>query len=272
MLPNPILTLGELEIYMYGVMLGVGIVGVFLVLYLYGTKRKVKPAFLDFAFYTGFGAIAFGFLAAALFQATYNYIQNPERGFSLKGGITVIGGLIGGIAFFVGVYWLYRLYHYKKGSKPAGSILDILSIAACCITIAQGFGRIGCFFAGCCHGKATDAAHGLWFPRGGVIREAGYYIPTQLYEAIFMFLLFGVLSLLVLKWGNRYCMPIYLIAYGIERFILEYFRGDDRGEFVGGISPSQFWSVGFVLGGVILGVLLCFFYKKKDKEKEAVAQ
>ena len=61
-------------------------------------------------------------------------------------------------------------------------------------------------------------------------------------------------------------MSVYLIAYGIFRFFNEYLRADDRGEFVGGISPSQFWSILMVVIGVGLIFLLKWLFKKRDEE------
>ncbi len=265
MLPFPLFRIFGQPVYMYGIMIAVGILGVFLVLYLYGRHLGVSMEFLDFSFYTGVGAIVAGFGAAALFQATYNYIEHPELGFRLGSGITVIGGLIGGIAFFVGVYWLYRLYHHLKKTEPKGYILQILSIAACCICIAQAFGRVGCFFGGCCYGVETDCFLGVKFP----LLDAPVH-PTQLYEAAFFFILFGILSFLTLRYKYRYSMSIYLVAYGIFRFLIEFVRNDDRGAFVGGISPSQFWSIGFVVGGVVLYILLEVHYFKQYSQQNTV--
>lgn len=263
MLPGPIISIGDISIHMYGLMIGLGVMGTFIVLFTYGKKCGLGEKFLDFTFYNGIATVAFGFFSAMFFQAIYNYIDNPAAGFDLwNGGMTFIGGLIGGVAFFVAVYWLYRLYFHKKGTKPWGYVVDLLPIAPCCIVIAHAFGRVGCFFAGCCYGKETDGPLGVLFP--------GHTHPvhaTQLYEAIFLFILFGVLSLLLLKWHFRHTMSVYLVCYGIFRFFLEYVRGDYRGELVSGITPSQFWSLCMVAGAVILYFALEYIYKLRDKKE-----
>ena len=116
----------------------------------------------------------------------------------------------------------------------------------CCITVAHAFGRIGCFFAGCCYGRETDSVLGVHFKY-----VSGNRLPTQLFEAAFLFLLFAVLTLLVLKWKCPYTMSVYLVAYGIFRFIIEFFRGDDRGQIFGGaLSPSQVGSIVYLLLGI----------------------
>ena len=256
MLPGKILGI----FYMYGLMIAVGILSCFIVFFLCGKKKKIQSSFLDFGFYNAVVAIALGFGAAALFQATYNYIENPDRGFNF-GGITFIGGLIGGVVSFLVGYAIFRKRFKSK-------LLDILSLAPCCILIAHAFGRVGCFFAGCCYGKPTDGIFGVTFP--GMSHAVH---PTQLYEATFLFLMFAICMVLYLKKNFKYNLPLYLIAYGIFRFLIEYVRNDSRGELIGAVSPSQFWSIVMVVIGVALIFYLRFAYKKhvpyvEEKELE----
>lgn len=240
MLPDPLF----LNVHMYGVMIGLGLLACFLVLFYFFKKKGIEPKFTDFVFYNAIASIAVGFGAAALFQAFYNYLENPAEGFKLSGGITFIGGLIGGAACFLIVYFIFR-------KKYKSSLTDILSIVPCCILIAHAFGRIGCFFAGCCHGVETDSFLGVKFP--GLPNPVH---PTQLYEAAFLFILFGICAYLVLKKDFKHNMSVYLIAYGVFRFLIEYIRGDDRGAFLTSLSPSQFWSIVMIIGGVVL--FICF--------------
>ena len=249
MLPDPILQFGNLKVHMYGVMVAVGILACFIVLYTYGKRLKLSEKFIDFLYYDALAAIALGFGSAALFQATYNYIENPEAGFRFDGGITFIGGLIGGAASFLIVYLIFR-------KKLAGRLYEAISIIPCCIMIAHAFGRIGCFFAGCCYGRPTDSILGVCFPN-----VAGKVHPTQLYEAAFLFVLFAVCSILLLKKGFKNNMSVYLIAYGIFRFLIEFVRNDERGQLLGFITPSQFWSV-LMVG---LGIGLVFVMKRIGK-------
>ena len=68
-------------------------------------------------------------------------------------------------------------------------------------------------------------------------------------------------------------MSVYLITYGIFRFFIDYLRADDRGQLVAGISPSQFWSIGMVLIGIALWILLDkLFYKKLTSAEPAEAE
>ena len=130
---------------MYGVMIAVGILVGFGCLTNYAKKLGIDEKFTDFVFFNGIAAIAVGFGSAALFQATYNYIEHPQAGFRFDGGITFLGGLIGGVVTFLLSYAIFR-------KKYSARLVDILPIVPCCILIAHAFGRVGCFCAGCCYG------------------------------------------------------------------------------------------------------------------------
>ena len=256
MLPDPIF----LNIHMYGVMMAVGILLAFTVLSFYAKKLNISEKLTDFIFFNGIASIAVGLGSAALFQAVYNYIENPRAGFHFNGDITFIGGLIGGSVFFLIVYFILR-------PRLSGRLTEALSIIPCMITVGHACGRVGCFFAGCCYGKITDSFFGVLFP--------GHFYkvhPTQLYEAIFLFILFGVCSYLLLKKNFRHNMSLYLVAYGIFRFCLEFLRGDSRGELVAGISPSQFWSLCMVVLGIAIYFPLQRIFEKQKAQKAAAEE
>lgn len=247
MLPDKVFGL----FYMYGLMIAIGLLFAFIVLFYYGKKKKVEEKFTDFIFYNGIASIALGFGSAGLFQATYNYIENPEAGFNFGQGFTFIGGLIGGVITFLVLYFIF-----KKNYKTRLS--DVISALPCSIIIGHAFGRIGCFFAGCCYGKPTDSFLGVQFPH---LSEPVH--ATMLYESAFLFVLFGITFYLVMKKDFKHNLSVYLIAYGIFRFLIEYLRGDDRGSFILGLSPSQFWSIVMVIAGV--GVYFLLEYIRKYK-------
>ena len=251
MLPDKIFGLFS----MYGLMIGVGIILCFVVLYVYGKHAKINNKFLDFVFYNGIVSIIGGFFFAYLFQAVLDYIKNPSAGFHFQ-NLTFMGGLIGGAVIFLIGYFIFR------NKYPKGEILKLLKIVPCCILIAHAFGRIGCFCAGCCYGIETDSWLGVEFPSHPGVKV----YPTQLFEAIFLFLLFGLCTLLFYKRDFKYNLPLYMIAYGVFRFCIEFIRGDDRGANILGMSPSQFWSILLVLGGIAVIFLIKYLYKKQGLE------
>ena len=248
MLPEPLFW----KVHMYGLMIGLGLAAGFIILAYLCKKKNVEEKFSDFMFMNGVAAVFLGFLSGALFQSVYNYIENPDRGFKFGDSMTFLGGLIGGVVVFLIVYAFMRKRYTTR-------LFEVLSIVPCVITIAHGFGRIGCFFAGCCYGKPTDSFLGVTFPG-----HTQAVHPTQLYEAAFLFILFGIFMFLLLKYDFKYNFNVYLIAYGTFRFLLEFIRGDHRGQLLGFISPSQTWSLCMVL----IGIGLIFLMKKWYKDKE----
>ncbi len=245
---------------LYGVCIAVGILCCISVLYLYTRKKKVPEKIQDYTFFIAIVAIAFGFLAAKFYQAVYNWLEDGVFNF-YSAGITVMGGLIGGAGMFLILYFSLGNLVFKGKEKGWHKkyFNDIFLIAPICIVIAHAFGRIGCLMAGCCHG----AYLGKTYTFGGIFMNpsdgvAGYYVPTQLYEALFLFALFAVLSVLYFKRCNL-IMSIYLISYAVWRMFIEFFRTDDRGAIILGLAPSQWQSIVFV----VLGLAIIVFYKYK---------
>lgn len=262
MVPNPIITIGNTGIHLYGVFIGIGLICCLFVYFFYTSKKKMNKKVQDFGFYVAIGAIALGFVAAKLYQAIYNWI---EKGFFdfYNAGITAMGGFIGGAAAFIILY--FGVGHFLFKGKEKGIHIKefnkMLLTAPICITVAHGFGRIGCLMAGCCHGAYLGSEYvfgGIWMTPPDTM-TAGYYVPTQLYEALFLFALTAVLTLLYFK-GSNLTSQIYLISYGVWRIIIELFRTDARGAVILGLAPSQWQSILFIVAGV--GLIIFYYFKK----------
>ncbi len=250
---------GEIfKIYLYGVFIALGLLACIFVFYFYTTKRKVPNDLQDFTFFITIISIAIGFLGAKLFQAFYDYIETGKFDF-YNSGMTVMGGLIGGASTFLISY--FAVGHFLFTGNKRGLHLkyfnEVLLVAPLCITIAHAFGRLGCLMSGCCHGAYLGTEYvfgGVWM-RAPDTGEIGYHVPTQLYESLFLFALFAILSVLYFKRYNI-TMHVYLIAYGLWRFFIEYVRTDKVG---GGqdalFRPSQWQSIIFILLGIILFVI-----------------
>ncbi|MBR2870837.1 MAG: prolipoprotein diacylglyceryl transferase [Clostridia bacterium] len=278
--PQPLFEIFGKGVYLYGVFIGIGLLACIWVLYYY-TKKKGVPTYVqDFVFVSAIVGIALGFLAAKVFQAFYDYLATGEFDF-YNAGITVMGGLVGGAIAFVITYFVggKLIFKGKKKNIHLKHFNDIVLIAPICICIAHGFGRLGCLMGGCCHGTYLGQDYtfgGVWM-RGTVkigelsVKRWGYYIPTQLYEALFLFALFGVLSLLYFKRSNI-LMHIYLIAYGVWRIFIEFFRADYRGGAEGSFfAPSQWMSIAFIVGGIALFAIYKVFklpYRLPEKPND----
>ncbi len=270
MCPNPLFSFFDRGVYLYGICIGVGLLACIAVLYIY-TKKKNMPSYVqDFIFIIAILAVALGFLAAKLFQAFYDYLAGKPFNF-MTAGITAMGGFVGGAVAFVLLYFVGGLLVFK-GKRKGIHIKEfnkILLVAPICITIAHAFGRIGCLMSGCCHGAYLGDEYvfgGIYMK--GTTNGYGYYVPTQLYEALFLFALFAVLSLLYFKDFNI-TMHVYLIAYGEWRIFIEFLRTDYRGG-AGFFSPSQWMSFIFIaIGGAlfILYVILKIPFKVKPYDR-----
>ena len=267
MYPNELFNIFGLSIDLYLICFLVGVIACLVFTILAMKKTGYSSTARDTIIMIGIFAIIIGLLSASLFQAIYNLAAG--KGFTFE-GMTFIGGLIGGVIAFVGIYFLYvyainpRLKEksFFKADMNKG-IWYLLRIAPISITIAHGFGRIGCLFAGCCHGKVTDEWYGIWNAEVGAKT-----VPIPLYEAILLFVLSALMIILLFRLDFKYNMTLYLISYGIWRFVIEYFRADYRGDFIPGLSPSQFWSIVMVIGGIAIFFLYRYFDPKFVKENE----
>ena len=268
----PEIKIFSLTIDLYTVWFVIGIIACLIFTIIAMKRCGYSKSASDTIIIIGIFAIIIGLLTAILFQAIYDFINNPSAGFKFNGGMTFLGGLIGGVVAFIGIYFLYvyvinpRLKdnNFFKSDMNKG-IWYLVRIAPISITIAHAFGRIGCLFAGCCHGHVTTEWYGVWSANA----EAKV-IPLQLYEALFLFVLSGLMIVLLFKYNFKDNMALYMVSYGIWRFVIEYFRADYRGSFIPGLSPSQFWSIIMVLGGVAVFFIYRYFDKKIEaKEKEA---
>ena len=246
---------------LYGICIAIGVLLCIFALRYFGKKIKVDNKFLDFVELVGYCVIAIGFGSAWLFQTFYGFVQTGVWNWK-QTGITFIGGLIGGAGSFILVYFLMR-------KKLTGKIVDILPIAPICITISHGFGRIGCFFAGCCGGNIADPSDAFYFLSVKFYGDSFRTYPVQLFEALFLFLITGVMIWLLLKKNFKYNFVIYLGAYGIWRYLIEFARGDERGQIFRGVdwlSPSQFWSIIMVLLAVPVFYFLRYLIKNRNNE------
>jgi len=168
----------------------------------------------------------------------------------------VYGGVILGI--------VSAAIYCKKKRLP---FLRYLDCAAPSIALAQGFGRIGCFLAGCCYGMEMDCPISITFTDSAYAPNNVPLFPTQLASSAFDFVHFAVLCILF-KYNKKpgKIGAFYLIFYSIGRFVIEFFRGDMGRGTVGTLSTSQFISVFVALAGVILVVWLDRKEKKTSEE------
>ena len=236
---NEILTIGSITIHGYGLMIGLGVMAALLL----GDYRSKKFGLNgDHIYGMTFSAVILGFVAARiLFIITEweNFLQNPMQYLS-GAGFVVYGGIIGG---FLTIYGFCRI---KKID-----MLSYLDLMIPSVALAQGFGRIGCFLAGCCYGRETDSCLGVVFTNSDFAPNGVKVLPTQLFMAGGDLLLMAVLLWYASKRPMRgRTSMLYLILYSIGRFAVEFLRNDNRGT-VGVLSTSQFIAIFTLLAGIL---------------------
>jgi len=232
---------GPIPIRMYGLMIGIG----FLLSMYFASRRARKEGLdpdriLDMGVYLLLAAIV-GSRALYVLTTLHEFTQNPLDAFAIwKGGLVFYGGLLAAIP--VG-FWYVRKYRL-----PAWQTADIM---APYIALAHSFGRLGCFFAGCCYGAPCTGPLCITFSDIHALAPIGVpLVPTQLLESCGEMLIFG--TLLLLRKYKKYDGQVfwfYPLFYAILRFNLEFYRGDAvRGLYFGGIiSTSQIIAIGMAL-------------------------
>ena len=163
-----------------------------------------------------------------------------------QGGLMFYGGFV--LSFVVFFVWCCR--HRE-------SPLRLADLLAAVVPLGHAFGRIGCFFYGCCYGRDSDAWCAVTFPAGSPSwfehgRQLVRVLPTQLFEAAALLVLFGLLMFVWFKCRRRdgRVLGLYLIGYAVIRFCIEYLRGDPRAA-VGPFSISQTISIVMTVVGAL---------------------
>jgi phosphatidylglycerol:prolipoprotein diacylglycerol transferase len=222
----------------------------FFVIYLLILRRLKKEDFFysketiqSYFFWAILGAIIGGRIGYVLFYNLDYFLKYPleiilpfsyDNGWHYTGisGMSYHGGLVG-----VGVASVL----FCRENKIKFS--DFASLIIPALPLGYTFGRIGNFINGELYGRVTNVFWGMYFPLDltNSLRH-----PSQLYEAFFE----GV-CLFVLFWSIRknkllanFFFSLYLIFYGLVRFVIEFFREPDA-------------QLGFVWGKLTMGQVLC---------------
>ena len=240
---NELLSIGPFTIHGYGLMIGIGVIAAYLTAEYRARKLRLDA---DQVFSLLIWCLVFGGLGSKLlFCLTMLDVIIADPSYllhSLANGWVVYGGLIGGV---LGGFLFCR---YKKIN-----FLSYFDLALPSVALAQGFGRIGCFLAGCCYGRPTDSPIGITFTNSAYAPNGISLIPTQLISSGLDFLHFFVLLYIARhKKAEGQVGGFYLIFYSIGRFILEYFRGDMERGSVGELSTSQFIAIFTLIAGIVI--------------------
>lgn len=266
MYPYPLIRFSDGSgISLYEICMLVGVVAAMVLFSVLAERRKMPGKLQNLILVGIVVSVVVGYLFAVLFQAIYNALENGTFIIDENTGATFYGGLIGGALCLVLIYFIGSRLLFHTNQVGVRWFPTLANLAAACVPLAHGFGRIGCLMAGCCHGGETDAWYGIAMDIGVLDGEFVKVVPLQLFEAIFLFVLAAFLIVRIWQ-GKGLEAPVYLIGYGVWRFIIEFFRTDDRGaSLVPGLSPSQVTAILLVLVGIAIYIAYFVICSKKGR-------
>jgi phosphatidylglycerol:prolipoprotein diacylglycerol transferase len=248
----------DLPVYAYGVMLGLGFISGWYLAMHFANREGIPYKATTWIFVL---AIVFALVGARvahiISNSTWDQVQLyglfPTIFASKCEGLVAYGGYLGGTL----AAWVFC----RVRQIDFWALCDVCSAS---LVLGLGMTRIGCFLAGCCHGKETDLPWAISFPVGsqasrvftGGIAASPPVHPTQIYESLLGFLLLPLAIVLIRK--RKFTGQAFLImicCYAVGRFLLEFIRADDdRGTVFGVLSTSQF--IGLVLVPVAIGLYI----------------
>jgi phosphatidylglycerol:prolipoprotein diacylglycerol transferase len=253
-----IVSFGSFSLRWYGVMAALGFLTALLLMQINRRYAKLKT---DQISNICIIAMICGIIGARIFYVLLkwkeHYRYRPQDIIRIdQGGLVFYGGFI--------LAALVLIYYIRKVCKA--DFIRVLDVVAPALAAAHALGRIGCFFNGCCYGKPTDMPWGVVYKLGTEPFKRYQSMPlhpVQLYETILNLLLAGILFYLVRKGRRGMAMSCYILAYGILRFVDEFFRGDHpKKELVFNIlTPAQ--TIGLIM--IPLGIFLLIYFIRKEQ-------
>ncbi len=223
-------------VYWYGLFVAAAFLAGILHLTLLARRERRPAAFVSDL---GFWIMVAGILGARLAYVLANPGLYRENAWLIlridQGGLIFYGGLVGAALAVCAFAHRRRL--------PLAELADFVITA---LPLGQAIGRIGCFVNPCCYGKP-----GGW-PWCVTMADAVRH-PTQLYESAACLAIYGLLLLAYRRPKRRpgSIMALYLVLYPAARFILEFWRGDERLRW-GCLTAAQAVSLALAAAGLLM--------------------
>jgi phosphatidylglycerol:prolipoprotein diacylglycerol transferase len=265
-----LLKLGPVALNSYGLMIAIGFLTALHFIQKETSKQGINPDVMNTAAFWSLilGIAGTRVLHILMFPSDYSW-NDPVGWIAIwRGGLVFQGG--------PPVVMVFLYFYLKKKKVP---FLKVVDIAGVYLPLAHAIGRLGCFFKGCCYGKVTDVAWGVSFPRWprdvtlpaedspAYLDQLGHRLvassdlwsapvhATQLYESAGLVLIAGLLFVMRKKWHpfDGVVLPAYLALYGVLRFVVEIYRGDNNPTmFNNSISEQQLFSLIFIVLAVFM--------------------
>jgi phosphatidylglycerol---prolipoprotein diacylglyceryl transferase len=246
-----ILDLGPVTIHTYGLMLALAFIAGIWIAGRNARNQGINPDTIwNMGLIVIFAALV-GAKVILLFSNFQYYSQNFREIFSLS-TLRSPGIYYGALLLAIGAAALYLI-------RKRLPLLVTADIAAPGIALGQAISRLGCLSAGCCYGKPTQMPWGIVFRNQYSYDNVGVPLnvalhPTQIYDLVGALCLFVFLMWrLSKKHTHGQILLEYLALYSCLRFVIEFFRDDDRGFVLYGLlSTSQLIAILTILGSTAL--------------------
>ena len=215
--------IGSIKLYTYGLFIALGFLTA-----IWFTKKNARfygiteQTVSDLFFVILLAALVGARLLYVVVNLDY-FLDNPMEIFRVwNGGLVFFGGFLAAT--------LAAVVFCRVKKHPAWATADVLAPG---LALGHAVGRFGCFFAGCCYGKACDLPFAVTFTSPQSLAPLNVPLhPTQIYMVISNLVLFFIL--LAVQRRKRFEGMVflsYVMLYSLFRAFIEYFRGDFRGDF-----------------------------------------
>ena len=252
-------TIGNIDIYWYGVIIAVSIITAFALSF---ALLKVKGLPKDMPIDVFLAIIPLGIVCARLFSVLFDPGTTILDFFKFReGGMSIIGAVLGGV---IGIIILCAFKKYK--------FLTVGDLIVPVLILAQAIGRWGNFANQEVYGWVITNPALQFFP-AGVLIDGQWHMALFFYECVLNLIGFAVLMVLYFKTKKAgVCTATYLIYYGTIRTVLECFREEEYVLKWGNVPISQLISVLFIIAGIMIAVWIIFNDKKSDRQVKGDAR
>lgn len=224
----------DTKVPLYGIFIVISFVMGLIVIYFNIKDSKFrKEEILGLLFYILIGSI-FG---AKYFTFFINYKKYDGVFDFYKVGLSSYGAVIGIILM---------LYLFSKQFKK--KFMDLINYILPSVPLMYAIGKIGCFFAGCCHGIKYNGVFSVIYNYSYDDLKGISLFPVQLLETI----VFVIIFVYVFKMSRKEKTNIIshtLILCGVAKFLLDFLRMSHVGKI---LSINQVVSLLFIIIGIIL--------------------
>ncbi|MBO7449868.1 MAG: prolipoprotein diacylglyceryl transferase [Clostridiales bacterium] len=174
-----------------------------------------------------------------------------------EGGISFsFSGLGAGVGMIIGIFISTLIFNEKNEHIMSSFIVSA--------PLMYGIAKIGCFMAGCCHGKEYTGPLAVTYHN----KYEGTYFPIQIVESVIYLLIFVISLVLTVKMKNKIRVIAIIFAIVLPvRFITEYFRYYNEGKL---ISPDQIIVLIAASAAALLVIIWHNILKRISRKSEAV--